>query len=73
MFKFVMVASSKGISLNHIYLNDTHMGSIGIDKEGVYLNLKSDLSLGELNLLIAQLVSEQPTLLKEKVQIAKVD
>ncbi|MEB2277022.1 hypothetical protein LAV82_23670 [Bacillus sp. ILBB4] len=73
MFKFQRFVSVGSNSVDNLYLNDAHIGTLGIDTEGIYLNLKKDLSLAEYNLLIAQLVSDNPTLLKENVQIAKVD
>lgn len=71
MFKFQRRLSGGENFTDHLYKENEFIGAIGKDKYGMFLNLERDLTLEEINLLIAQVVSVNPNLLTEKIEIHK--
>lgn len=73
MFKFQRIMSGGGKWTDNLFIEDKHIGTIGLDGEGLYIKTKMGLSLQEINLLIAQLIANNPALLNEKLEILKFD
>jgi hypothetical protein len=73
VFKFQRIISGGGKWTDNLFLEDTHIGTIGFDEEGLFIKVKRNLTLQEINLLIAQLVNNNPNLLTEKFEILKFD
>ena len=73
MFEFARIISSSEKWTDNIYFNKTHIGTMGFDKEGLWIKSKIQFSLKELNLLIAQIALSNPELLSEKLEIMKYE
>ncbi|GEM_PF-4178152 len=71
MFKFQRIISGGEQWTDNLYKEDEYIGKLGKDKYGLFINLQRDLTLGEINLLIAQLSNAEPLLLTEKIEIQK--
>lgn len=71
MFRFQRVISSKNNWTDNLFKEEENIGAIGMDKYGLFINIKRNLTLQEINLLIAQLINDNPNLLTEKIEINK--
>ncbi|GIN22582.1 hypothetical protein [Siminovitchia fordii] len=71
MFKFQRIFSGGEQWTDNLYKENEYIGKLGKDKYGLFINLQRDLTLGEINLLIAQLSNAEPLLLTEKIEIQK--
>jgi len=71
LFKFQRIISGGEQWTDNLYKEDEYIGKLGKDKYGLFINLQRDLTLGEINLLIAQLSNAEPLLLTEKIEIQK--
>lgn len=71
MFKFQRIISARNYWTDNLFKEDKHIGTIGKDKYGLFINLNRDLTVQEINLLIAQLINNSPELLIEKIEIQK--
>lgn len=71
MFKFQRIISANKNWTDNLFKEDEHLGTIGLDKYGLFININRDLTLQEVNLLIAQLINSNPNLLTEKIEIQK--
>lgn len=69
MFEFSRIASDQDKWMDTLLLNGVSIGTIGLDDKGIFLKAKRNLTLQELNLLIAQLITRNPNLLSEKINI----
>lgn len=73
MFKFQRIVSGGGKWTDNLFIEDTHIGTLGFDEDGLFIKVKRNLTLREINLLIAQLVNDIPNLLTEEIEILKFD
>lgn len=71
LFKFQRIFSGGEQWTDNLYKENEYIGKLGKDKYGLFINLQRDLTLGEINLLIAQLSNAEPLLLTEKIEIQK--
>ena len=69
MFTLQRVLSAGSTTSDNLYLNNVQVGTFGHDSEGAYLNLQQELTMGEMNLLIAQLINQNPSLLQSKLDV----
>ena len=73
MFKFQRIISSGLKWTDNLYYEDTHIGTMGFDEEGLWLKAKRNLTIQEINLLIAQIIFSNPNLVAEKLEILKYE
>jgi hypothetical protein len=73
LFRFQRIIASNSQWVDRLYIEDNHIGFVGFDREGLYLNLKRDLTIQEINLLLSQLLNSNPQLLSEKIEFKKID
>lgn len=73
MFKFQRIISSGLRWTDNLFIEEEFIGTMGFDNEGLWIKAKRNLSLQELNLLIAQLAKDSPKLLSEKLEIIKYE
>jgi hypothetical protein len=73
MFKFQRIIAGGNKWVDNLFLEDERLGAIGFDNEGLYFNLKRDLTMQELNLLFSQLLNDNPNLLRERIEFRKID
>lgn len=71
MFKFQRIMSGGGNWTDNLFKEEEYLGTIGLDKYGLFINIKRDLTLQEINILIAQLISNDNSLLTKKIEIIK--
>lgn len=71
MFKLQRIISAGNHWTDNLFKEDEHLGAIILDKYGLLININRDLTLQEINLLIAQLIHTCPELLTEKIEIQK--
>jgi hypothetical protein len=73
VFKFQRIISGGGKWTDNLFIENKYIGTIGFDEKGLFVKAKRNLTLQEINLLIAQLVNSNPNLLSEKLEILKFD
>lgn len=71
MFKFQRILSGGGNWTDNLFKEDERLGTLGLDKYGLFLNINRDLTMQEFNLLFAQLLASDPTLATHKIEIHK--
>ena len=72
MFEFARIISTGEKWTDNVYFNEKHIGTMGFDKEGLWIKSKIQFSLQELNLLIAQIALSNLALLSEKLEIIHI-
>ncbi|PGO60651.1 hypothetical protein [Priestia megaterium] len=72
MFKFQRIIAGGYKWVDNLFVEDEHIGTMGYDEEGIYFNLKRNLSLKEMNLLIAQVTMSNPDLLQDNFEMRKI-
>lgn len=73
MFKFQRFFSGPGAWSDNLFLEEEPIGIIGKDKEGLFVSLKRNLTLSEINLLIAQLSIRNPEIIQETIEFQKYE
>lgn len=71
MFKFQTILSGKGKWVSNLFLEDKNIGTIGLDEEGLFIKSDRNFTLKEINLLIAQITSDNPELLEKELELLK--
>jgi len=69
MFKFQRIISAGIKWTDNLFLEDKHIGTMGFDEEGLWIKIKRNLTLQELNLLIAQITMSNPHLNSERLEV----
>ena len=58
---------------DNLYNEDSFVGTMGFDEEGLWIKAKRNFTLQEINILIAQILISNPDLVTEKLEILKYD
>ncbi|MGK4040839.1 hypothetical protein AB0Y20_00960 [Heyndrickxia oleronia] len=69
MFKFQRIISAAGKWTDNLYFEKEYIGTMGLDEEGLWIKSKRNFTIGEMNLLLAQLINGNPNLSNEKMEI----
>ena len=73
MFKFQTVISGLGKWNANLFLEDIQIGTVGLDEEGLFIGTDKHFTLKELNLLIAQLVNNNPEFMNKELEFIKLN
>lgn len=73
MFKFQRFFSGPEGWSDNLFLEEESIGIIRRDKEGLFISLKRNLTLSEINLLIAQLSISNPETIQESIEFQKYE
>lgn len=70
MFTFQRIMSGDNVWRDRLLFQNNHVGYIGFDEEGLFINLiENKLTLQDIHLLFSQVVKENPTLLNQKIEL----
>lgn len=73
IFKFQRIFAGNGNWTDNLFKEDEQIGTLGEDSEGIFVKTKNLLTVAEINLLFAQLIKGDPSILSKKVEFLEVD
>ncbi|PLS19522.1 hypothetical protein CVD28_03650 [Bacillus sp. M6-12] len=73
MFKFQRIISAGLKWTDNLFVEEEFIGTMGFDEEGLWIKIKRNLTLQEINLLIAQMLISNPDLVTEKIEMMKYE
>ena len=73
LFSFQRIMSGGYKWTDNLLFDDKPIGVLGHDEEGLFIRLKRDLSLSEINMLIAQISLTNTNILEKKIEFQKYE